>query len=111
MSGDGVLGVTAIPATLEGDGAERLLRELASEPLTSDDGGPLSSLRQRLLASLAASTACKAAVKMHHALSPAEMESLMEELFSCEEPFACPHGRPIVLKLGDGDLERRFGRS
>jgi DNA mismatch repair protein MutL len=111
MSGDGVLGVTAVPASLEGEDAERLLRELASEPLTSEDGGPLSSLRQRLLVSLAASTACKAAVKMHHALSTAEMESLMEELFSCEEPFACPHGRPIVLKLGDGDLERRFGRS
>jgi DNA mismatch repair protein MutL len=111
MSGDGALGVTAIPAMLEGDGAERLLRELASEPVSTDDGGPPSSLRQRLLASLAASTACKAAVKMHHALSSTEMESLMEELFACEEPFACPHGRPIVLKLGDGDLERRFGRS
>jgi DNA mismatch repair protein MutL len=111
MSGDGVVGVTAIPAALDAGAAERLLRELASEPVTADDGGPLSSLRQRLLASLAASTACKAAVKMHHALSTPEMESLMEELFACDEPFACPHGRPIVLKLGDGDLERRFGRS
>jgi DNA mismatch repair protein MutL len=111
MSGDAALGVTAIPATLEGDDAERLLRELASEPPTADDGHSHPSLRQRLLGSLAASTACKAAVKMHHALSAIEMESLMEELFACEEPFACPHGRPIVLKLADGDLERRFGRS
>jgi DNA mismatch repair protein MutL len=109
---DGALGVTAIPAALDGDGAERLLRELASEPGAADDGGgQLSPLRQRLLTSHAASTACKAAVKMHHALSAAEMESLMEELFACDEPFACPHGRPIVLKMDDRDLERRFGRS
>ena len=112
MSGDGALGVTAIPAALDGDGAERLLRELASEPAAAEDGGGhLSSLRQRLLSSHAASTACKAAVKMHHALSASEMESLMEELFACDEPFACPHGRPIVLKMDDRDLERRFGRS
>ena len=112
MSGDGALGVTAIPAALDGDGAERLLRELASEPGGAEEsGGQLSSLRQRLLSSHAASTACKAAVKMHHALSASEMESLMEELFACDEPFACPHGRPIVLKMDDRDLERRFGRS
>ncbi len=48
---------------------------------------------------------------MHHALSASEMESLMEELFACDEPFACPHGRPIVLKMDDRALERRFGRS
>jgi DNA mismatch repair protein MutL len=110
MSGDGALGVTAIPAALDADAGERLLRELASEPgaLEAGDSG---ALRRRLLESHAASTACKAAIKMHHALAAREMESLMEELFACEEPFACPHGRPIVLKLDDGDLERRFGRS
>ena len=35
---------------------------------------------------------------------------LIGELFTCEQPFACPHGRPIVMVLSDGDLERRFGR-
>jgi DNA mismatch repair protein MutL len=85
-----------------------VLRELASG---GGDGEGRAPLRERLLSSLAASTACKAAVKMHHPLGPREMEELMEELFACEEPFACPHGRPIVLKLDDGDLERRFGRS
>jgi DNA mismatch repair protein MutL len=112
MSGDGALGVTAIPAALDADAGEALLRELASEPATTGDGGDHgAALRRRLLESHAASTACKAAIKMHHALSAGEMESLMQELFACEEPFACPHGRPIVLKLDDGDLERRFGRS
>ena len=47
---------------------------------------------------------------MHHPLSPAEMEALVAELFQAEQPFACPHGRPIVLKMGDADLEKRFGR-
>ena len=124
LSGDGAVGVTAIPAVLDADAAERLLRELASEvdaptgrgrsdrDRDGEEARPAAgSLRERLLSSLAASTACKAAVKMHHPLAPREMEELMEELFACEEPFACPHGRPIVLKMDDRDLERRFGRS
>ncbi|HVR30562.1 MAG TPA: DNA mismatch repair endonuclease MutL [Thermoanaerobaculia bacterium] len=127
LSGDGAVGVTAIPAALDADAAERVLRELASDgeeasaaPGEHDAGEDAGSaggcrrtgpLRQRLLSSLAASSACKAAVKMHHPLSAREMEELMEELFACEEPFACPHGRPIVLKMDDRDLERRFGRS
>jgi DNA mismatch repair protein MutL len=47
---------------------------------------------------------------MHHPLSPEAMEALMAELFAAEDPYACPHGRPIVLKTSDADLERRFGR-
>jgi DNA mismatch repair protein MutL len=67
-------------------------------------------LRARILDALAASLACKSAVKMHHPLSAAEMESLVTELFAAEQPYACPHGRPIVLQMADADLERRFGR-
>ena len=67
-------------------------------------------LRRRFLDAWAADEACKAAVKMHEPLSPDEMRSLVGELFACEQPWACPHGRPIVLELTDADLERRFGR-
>ena len=47
---------------------------------------------------------------MHHPLAPLEMEALVAELFVAEQPYACPHGRPIVLQMTDVDLERRFGR-
>jgi DNA mismatch repair protein MutL len=67
-------------------------------------------LSRSILESLAASMACKAAVKMHHPLSAPEMEALVAELFVAEQPYACPHGRPIVLQMTDSDLERRFGR-
>jgi DNA mismatch repair protein MutL len=72
--------------------------------------GEAGALTRRVLDALAASLACKGAVKMHHPLSPPEMEALVTELFAAEQPFACPHGRPIVLQMTDSDLERRFGR-
>ena len=106
LSGN-TLALTAIPAVLSVDEAERLLATLASD---GHDGGVVRDLRREILESLAASMACKAAVKMHHPLSPPEMEALVAELFTAEQPYACPHGRPIVLQMTDTDLERRFGR-
>lgn len=107
LSGN-TLALTSTPAVLSADEAEALLRSLASE---SGDGlGASADLRRSILESLAASMACKAAVKMHHPLSAPEMESLVAELFTAEQPYACPHGRPIVLQMTDSDLERRFGR-
>ena len=102
------LALTAVPAVLSAGEAEGLLGALADEAAA---GAPLDGgLGPRVLDALAASLACKAAVKMHHPLSPPEMEALLSELFAAEQPYACPHGRPIVLQMTDSDLERRFGR-
>jgi DNA mismatch repair protein MutL len=102
------LALTAVPAVLSAGEAEGLLGALADEAAA---GAPLDGgLGPRVLDALAASQACKAAVKMHHPLSPPEMEALLSELFAAEQPYACPHGRPIVLQMTDSDLERRFGR-
>jgi len=101
----GTMGLTATPAALAPDEAGALLAVLASDAEATPE-----NLRRRLLDDLAASQACKAAVKMHHPLSAEKIEALVSELFRAENPFACPHGRPVVLVLGDADLERRFGR-
>jgi DNA mismatch repair protein MutL len=106
LSGN-TLALTAVPAVLSVDQAERLLAVLAAE---GREGALAEDLRRRVLESLAAGMACKAAVKMHHPLSAPEMEALVAELFAAEQPYACPHGRPIVLQMTDADLERRFGR-
>ncbi len=107
LSGD-TLALTAVPAVLSAEEGEKLVAALAAGGLEERESP--AAVRRGILDALAASLACKAAVKMHHPLRPQEMEALVGELFAAEQPYACPHGRPIVLKLGDGDLERRFGR-
>ncbi len=104
----GALGLTAVPAALSPAEAEGMLLALAREEAGAGDDA--RALGERLLDSLAASLACRGAVKMHDPLSAAKLEALVEELFAAEQPYACPHGRPIVLKMSDADLERRFGR-
>ncbi|HZI64123.1 MAG TPA: hypothetical protein VFE44_05035, partial [Thermoanaerobaculia bacterium] len=107
----GTLALVAVPAALSGSEGEKLLLALAAQDGDRSEGGEgAAGLRTRLLDALAASLACKAAVKMHHPLSPPAVEALVSELFAAEQPYACPHGRPIVLQMTDADLERRFGR-
>jgi DNA mismatch repair protein MutL len=101
----GTLALAAAPASLGAEEARALLAVLAS-----DDEATPANLAERLLDDLAASTACKAAVKMHQPLAAEKLEALVSELFRAENPYACPHGRPVVLALHDADLERRFGR-
>ncbi len=114
LSGN-TLGLQGIPAVLSQDDAERLLLKLAAtESGNAGDGeggeDSVAALRLHILDALAASLSCRNAVKMHHPLRAQEMEVLVAELFAAENPFACPHGRPIVLQMTDSDLERRFGR-
>jgi len=107
------VGLTSLPAVLSADVGEKLLRALASSAI---GGGELEGaegaeiLARQILDVLAATLSCKSAIKMHHPLAPLEMEVLVGELFAAENPYACPHGRPIVLQMTDSDLERRFGR-
>jgi len=101
----GTLALAAAPPSLGVEAAQALLATLAS-----DGESGAGNLRRRLLDDFAASSACKAAIKMHHPLSAEKIEALVSELFRAENPYACPHGRPVVLALTDADLERRFGR-
>jgi len=95
-----------VPAWLGQRNVEALVRDLLDEiselgvqrrlPLTDE--------------TLVATTACKMAVKAGDALSHAEMTHLLQELAETENPYLCPHGRPVVLVLSIEELERRFKR-
>ncbi len=107
MSGN-TIALTAIPTMVSLDQAEAMLQTLATS--TGEGDVDAQALRRKLLDALAAGMACRAAVKMHHPMSIDAIERLVSELFRAEQPYACPHGRPVVLVMGDVELERRFGR-
>ena len=60
---------------------------------------------------VAASYGCRAAIKAGDKLTPAEMQNLIDQLFATSNPYVCPHGRPILIKLSLDELDRRFGRT
>ncbi|MBF0710102.1 MULTISPECIES: DNA mismatch repair endonuclease MutL [unclassified Gemella] len=57
-----------------------------------------------------AMASCKASIKANQVLSIDEMRKVVDDLYSCENPFTCPHGRPIISKLSKTDLEKMFKR-
>jgi DNA mismatch repair protein MutL len=60
--------------------------------------------------SMAKSISCKTAIKAGEKLSKKEMISLINDLFACEVPYFCPHGRPLIIKMTLFDFEKKFKR-
>lgn len=60
---------------------------------------------------LAKSYSCKAAIKAGDKLNDKEMRLLVDQLFATSMPYACPHGRPVVIKIPLDEFDRRFGRT
>lgn len=65
---------------------------------------------EELAKTLAARVACEAAVVKNKPLRPEEMTELIRQLKQTQNPYSCPHGRPIVLAYSLEELEKRFGR-
>lgn len=101
--------LTAVPAAAAAEPVRSLLElldELEEERPAPDSG---SRHEERLLRF--ATHACKAAIKAHDRLHEREVLALLEQLAGLAEPFQCPHGRPILIRMSRTELERRFRRS
>jgi DNA mismatch repair protein MutL len=85
--------------------AERCLRETL-DALTGDRFAAVAQRHERL----AATVACKAAIKAGDELSPGEMRALFRDLSRTTLPAHDVHGRSTVVQLSWDELERRFGR-
>ena len=59
---------------------------------------------------LAAAFSCKNAIKSGEILNQAQMHSLVDQLFACETPYFCPHGRPVIVTNDLDELDRKFKR-
>ena len=79
-----------------------ILRDLFSEGKIS----PGSTNKDEILKLLA----CRGSIKSGKELSFAEMKQLIEDLHRCNNPLTCPHGRPVMVTIGQNQLERLFAR-
>lgn len=54
--------------------------------------------------------ACKRSIKANHYLTTRDMEVLLEDLRKTEDPFTCPHGRPVIIHQTYYEIEKMFKR-
>ena len=57
-----------------------------------------------------ASMSCKAAVKGNDKLTLPEINKLIDELLSLDNPYNCPHGRPTIISMSKYEIEKKFKR-
>lgn len=53
---------------------------------------------------------CKQSIKANHHLDERQARALLDELETCENPFNCPHGRPVLIHFTNQDMEKLFKR-
>jgi DNA mismatch repair protein MutL len=61
--------------------------------------------------SVAIMMSCKLAIKANENISHSEMESLIDSLRDCQNPYTCPHGRPTIIFYSNYELEKLFKRA
>lgn len=66
---------------------------------------------QRLDKDTLARRACKASITAGDKIDPSQAEHQRKELLDCKDPFVCPHGRPTVIEITQGFLDRQFLRA
>jgi DNA mismatch repair protein MutL len=98
--------VKAAPAGLDPGDAVAVVREVLSAVERERRSQTLDVIRDEIAASLA----CKAAIKVNMPLGSEKMQWLIDELMKTHNPMTCPHGRPILMRFGLREIERGFKR-
>lgn len=99
--------IKSIPTDLPPSEARNLFAEILDHIELEKRGNAKQTLRDDIAASLA----CKAAVKINMKLTPEKMQWLIDKLLLTSSPTTCPHGRPVILRLAMKDIERGFHRT
>ena len=99
-------GVFGVPTVLLGISPRDYIAETLERLMENrGEGEPLLQVALKV-----ASMSCKAAIKGGQKISKQEAEHLIRELMTLENPYHCPHGRPIIISLTKADIEKRFRR-
>ena len=97
--------VRAHPTWYPNGEEESIIREMIDMLLTT---GSVSVKKFREATAIMMS--CKRSIKANHYLNEAQARVLLKDLAQCENPFNCPHGRPVLIHFTNSDMERMFKR-
>ena len=99
--------VRAVPAYVRSKAHESVLRDMIDELVHQSVSRRLVVQREHVTIT----NACKMAVKAGDPLTIEEMTGLLDQLADTENPYVCPHGRPIVVTVPFHEIDRKFKRA
>jgi len=96
----------AVPAVATRAAAKQLLADILAELQSLGRSAQLEIKRENIRKLIA----CHSAIKAGDALTAQEMNQLIRDLYSTDNPLTCPHGRPTMVRIGQEELKKRFAR-
>ena len=104
--GSATFKIDTLPTFLRTTDPSQLLRDIIDDLRETST----QSSKLRLGEDMIAKTVCRHAVKANDVLREPELVRLIQDLLACELPYCCPHGRPTMIQISYGELEKKFGR-
>jgi DNA mismatch repair protein MutL len=108
LDDDRTLEVTTVPSLVAEAADPSLVREVLSEFVSGDAAA--TETVEAAAESLLADLACYPSITGNTSLTEGSVVDLLSRLDGCENPYACPHGRPIVIEIDGDEFEARFER-
>ena len=102
--GKNTLKLSAIPKVLGDFDINSFIQEILERELTDFD-------QKEVLHTIVASMACHGSIRAGKKMHKEEIEAMIQQLFECEKPYSCPHGRPIIWEMSRYEVEKRFKRT
>ncbi len=96
--------ITAVPSDLYAIDTDELFKEIL-DGLVDPNSSESKIIEERI-----ALRSCKEAIMANMRMSYMETASLIDELFALDDPYHCPHGRPVVISFSHYELDRKFKR-
>ncbi|AHG00366.1 DNA mismatch repair protein MutL [Halostagnicola larsenii XH-48] len=106
---DRTVAVTTVPAVLEKTLEPSRLRDVLAS-FVSGDREAGSETVDALADDFLGDLACYPSITGNTSLTEGSVLELLEALDACENPYACPHGRPVIVRFDEGEIEDRFER-
>jgi DNA mismatch repair protein MutL len=108
-AGDRTVEVRTVPAVLDETLDPSLLRDVLTAFVTEEDEDGSATV-DAVADSLLADLACYPSITGNTSLREGSVVALLEALDDCENPYACPHGRPVIIAFDREEIEDRFER-
>lgn len=98
--------IKSIPSIISGKEMKPILTKIIEKTLTEKDESSKDGWLDECLILMA----CHRAVRANSRMNAVEMQNLLKDLETCDNPMHCPHGRPIMVTMSKSDLEKLFKR-
>ena len=105
---DRTVKITTVPALVADSAGPSVIRDVLADLVTGDEAAEqtVEAVADELLSDMA----CYPSITGNTSLTDGSVVDLLSTLDNCENPWACPHGRPVLIHIDSGEIDDRFER-